>query len=60
MLEYLDKYSYNLGYKYAVGTIHPDNKYSINNLIKDNFKYTSTKEFTRGLRNIYVKELKDE
>ena len=29
MLQKIDKYSKMLGYKYAVGTIHPDNKYSI-------------------------------
>lgn len=57
MLIELDNYVVNLGYKYAAGTIHPDNFYSINNLVKDNFKYQCTKEFTRGIRNIYLKEL---
>ena len=57
MLEYLDIYSKNLGYKFVASTIHPDNIYSINNLINDGFKYIDTKEFSRGTRNIYLKEL---
>ena len=57
MLNELDKYSIDKNYNFVVATIHPDNIYSINNFIKDNFKQTSTKEFKRGLRNIYVKEL---
>lgn len=58
MLQELDKYSLSLGYKYAISTVHPDNIYSINNLLKDNFKLIGTKEFTRGLRNIYLKSIK--
>lgn len=57
MLNELDKYSIDKNYNFVVATIHPDNIYSINNFIKDNFKQTSTKEFKRGLRNIYVKKL---
>ena len=56
MLKYLDEYAKNIGYKYAAGTIHPDNTYSINNLVKDEFVYLRTKEFTRGTRNIYLKK----
>ena len=55
MLKELDKYAVEKGYKYAASTIHPDNVYSINNLEKDNFKYQRTKEFKRGVRNIYLK-----
>lgn len=57
MLKELDNYCNNLGYKYAIGTVHPDNIYSINNLIKDNFVLKGTKDFKRGIRNIYLKEL---
>lgn len=57
MLKELDEYSLKLGYKYAIGTIHPDNIYSINNLLADEFKLIGTKEFKRGIRNIYLKEL---
>lgn len=56
MLKEIDNYSISLGYKYAASTIHPDNIYSINNLLKDNFEYISTKEFKRGIRNIYLKK----
>lgn len=58
MLKELDKYCLKLGYKYAVSTIHPDNIYSINNLLNDGFKQIGQKEFKRGIRNIYFKELK--
>lgn len=57
MLKVLDDYCIDLGYKYVISTIHPDNIYSINNLVKDGFTLTGTKEFTRGLRNIYLKSL---
>lgn len=57
MLKEIDKYCSLIGYKYAASTIHPDNIYSINNLLKDDFKYIKTKTFTRGLRNIYIKKL---
>lgn len=53
----LDKYCYRLGYKYAVGTVHPDNTYSINNFIKDKFIFFNQKEFKRGIRDIYLKVL---
>lgn len=57
MLKYLDEYVKSKGYKTAIGTIHPDNIYSINNLIKDNFILTGSRNFKRGTRNIYVKKL---
>lgn len=57
MLKFIDEYSKKLGYNYAAGTVHPDNYYCINNMLKDKFEYVNTKEFTRGIRNIYLKEL---
>lgn len=57
ILKKIDTYSINNNYKYAVSTIHPDNIYSINNLLKDNFKQINQKELKRGLRNIYIKNL---
>lgn len=57
MLQEEDNYSKKHGYSYAISTIHPDNNYSINNFLKDNFKLIDTKEFKRGIRNIYYKEL---
>lgn len=57
MLKKLDEYCVNIGYRYAIGTIHPNNFYSINNLVKDNFELINTKELKRGIRNIYLKVL---
>ena len=57
MLKYLDEYVKSKGYKTAVGTINSDNIYSINNLIKDDFILTGSRNFKRGTRNIYVKKL---
>jgi len=59
MLKTLDEHCINNGYKYAVSTVHPDNKYSINNFIKDNFIFYAREKFKRGIRNIYVKRLSD-
>lgn len=57
MLEELDEYCRNHHYQYAVSTIHPDNIYSINNLVKDEFKMIGSKELKRGPRNVYLKKL---
>ena len=57
MLKVEDKYSKNHGCNYASSTIHPDNIFSINNFIKDDFKQIGFREFSRGPRNIYFKEL---
>ena len=51
MLCELDSYCLKLGYKYAIGTIHPENMYSINNLVKDNFVKIDEIELKRGKRN---------
>ena len=58
MLKEEDDYSKRNGYLYAVSTIHPDNIFSIVNFLKDDFKLFDTKEFKRGIRNIYYKELR--
>ena len=57
MLDELDKIANEKGYKYAVSTIHPENIYSINNFEKHGFKLVGLKDFKRGPRNIYYKEL---
>jgi hypothetical protein len=57
MLQVLDKYAKSLGYKYAIATVHPDNFYSYNNFLEDNFSYQCFVELKRGPRNIYIKEL---
>ena len=38
-------------------TVHPDNVFSSNNMIKYGMKKVSQKKFKRGLRDIYFKEL---
>lgn len=60
MLIEMDNYCIQRGYKYSIGTVHPDNVYSKNNLLKDKFVFCGQKEFTRGLRNIYLKCLDKE
>lgn len=55
MTKYLDNYLVENGYKYAVTTIHPDNIFSIRNVLKDDFKKVGSKEFKRGPREIYFK-----
>lgn len=57
MLKELDEYSSNKGYKHAISTVHPNNIYSINNLIRDGFELVGNRIFTRGERNIYYKKL---
>lgn len=57
MLNALDNYAKSKGYKYAIGTINPFNKYSSNNVIKDGFEYISTIELKRGTRDIYLKRI---
>ena len=57
MLEELEIISKEKGYKYAVTTVHPDNIYSVNNTLKNNFELIGSKEFDIGLRNIYLKKL---
>ena len=55
MLQKLDEYCIKSGYKYAISTVHPDNIYSINNLVKDKFINIDSINLKRGKRNIYLK-----
>lgn len=57
MNEKMDEISRELGYKHVVTTVHPDNEYSIQNILKCGFKYVNQKEFARGIRNIYTKDI---
>lgn len=41
-----------------VATVHPDNKYSLNNLLEDNYKIINTINIHGGIRNILIKEVK--
>ncbi len=58
MLEVLDKYSKELGYEYAISTIHSNNVYSIRNLVRGGFVLVGSREFKHCLRNVYFKVLK--
>lgn len=56
MLLKLDEYCKKIGYGYCVGTVHPDNIYSINNIVKNDFKLVNIKTIKSGIRNIYLKK----
>lgn len=57
MLDTLDSYFKINNIQYELGTIHPDNIYSIKNATKSGFTFVSKKIFDRGLRNIYIKDV---
>ena len=57
MLLKFDEYLKSIGYKYVMTTVHPDNMFSSNNMVKYGMKKVSQKKFKRGLRDIYFKEL---
>ena len=59
MLKQLDKYSINRGYNYALCITHPDNIYSIDNIEKDGFVLKKTKRSDKGIKNLYIKNLKE-
>lgn len=57
MLIKFDEYLKSIGYKYVMTTVHPDNVFSSNNMVKNGMKKVSQKVFKRGPRDIYFKEL---
>lgn len=57
ILKDMDQFCKKLGYKHVVTTVHPDNNYSIKNIEEHGFQYVGQKEFTRGIRNIYQKDI---
>lgn len=57
MLLKFDEYVKSIGYKYVMTTVHPDNNFCSNNMVKYGLKKVSQKNFKRGPRNIYFKEL---
>ncbi len=59
IIKFLEKKSIEFGYKYGLVTIHPDNIYSIKNLINNGFLEIGYVELKRGPRKIYRKNLKD-
>ncbi len=57
ILKKMDEFSKEKGYKYAISTVHPENIYSIRNMELNGFKFHKEKEFSRGIRNIYYKNV---
>lgn len=57
MIKMLEDKAKSLGYEYLVTTIHPDNTYSSKNVVESNFKLKGTINLSRGLREIYYKEI---
>lgn len=58
IIETLELISKKRNYKYVLGTVHPDNIFSINNLLKSGFIKIGEVVLKRGPRNIYRKEIK--
>ena len=57
MLSKLDNYCKNQGYEYCVGTVHPNNIYSINNIIKDEFKLKNIKKNKKRNKKYIFKKI---
>ena len=57
VIKYLEEVAIKLSYKYALGTVDPDNIYSMRNLINNGFKFVNRVELSRGTRDVLKKEL---
>ena len=57
MQNMLSNYVKSINKKYIFTKVHPDNIYSINNFIKDNYKFIEFYEAKDGPRNCYLKEV---
>ena len=57
IIDTLDLISRHKKYEYALSTVHPDNIFSINNLLKKSFVYVGRVELKRGPRNVYRKKI---
>ena len=57
MLKYAYDRASKLGMDGLVATIHPDNKYSINNFIKDNYRLLHVLNIHGGKRNVMIKNI---
>lgn len=57
MLEEIEKFALDKGYKYMMSTVDPNNIYSSNNLLKANYQVILRKSFKRGIRDIYFKSM---
>lgn len=57
MLQDLDHFAREQGYKIAMATIHPQNSYSLRNFMRDKFYLCGQIETERGPRKVYAKKL---
>ena len=53
----LERLAKEKGYKYMIGTVSPNNKYSYNNLIDLGYEVIGEKQMKKGLRYIIIKKL---
>lgn len=58
MLNFAEKRALDLKLDGLVATVHPDNKYSINNFINEDYEISHTLNIHGGIRNIMVKTCK--
>ncbi len=58
VIRYIEKEAIDLGYKHGLGTVHPDNIYSLNNLIKCDFRDVAHVDLSRGPRDVLRKEFR--
>ena len=56
VIQYLEKIAAKNGYKHGLGTVDPENIYSIRNLLKNDFKTVTTVQLTRGTRDVLRKD----
>ncbi|MBR6253054.1 MAG: hypothetical protein IKR04_04355 [Clostridia bacterium] len=57
VLEYLERIAVGQGYKHCLGTVDPENVYSLRNLLKKNFEISTKVELKRGPRLVLRKDL---
>ena len=58
MMQAAEKELRDLGYQYLMCTVHPENRFSLNNVIKQGYEIKATKEKYGGfMRHILLKEL---
>ena len=55
VIQYLEKAAVKNGYKHGLGTVDPDNIYSIHNLLVNNFEIATRVFLSRGTRDVLRK-----
>ena len=56
VIHFLENRAVEKGYKYGIGTVHPDNVFSIRNLIKCDFEDVARVDLSRGTRDVLRKQ----